>query len=93
MKIRTIAIAAVLSLTGSLAFAQTTVDPTPPSERPVVVPDSAGPKIVDPAGTIQNEQTTGLAPVVRPATPGVVPGARDKSRVGGEGVNDRPPGN
>jgi hypothetical protein len=29
MNIRTIAIAAVLSLTGSLAFAQTTVDPRP----------------------------------------------------------------
>ena len=93
MKIRTIAVATVLSLTGSFAFAQTTVDHVPPSERPVVVPDSTGPKIVDPAGTIQNEQTTGLAPVVRPATPGVVPGARDKSRVGGEGVSDRPPGN
>jgi hypothetical protein len=93
MKIRTIAIAAALSLTGSLAFAQTNVDPVPPTERPVVVPDGAGPKVVDPAGTIQNEQTTGLAPVVRPATPGVVPGARDKSRAGGEGVSDRPPGN
>ena len=29
MKIRTISIAAALSLTGSLAFAQTTVDPVP----------------------------------------------------------------
>ena len=82
-----------VGLSAPLAFAQTTVDPVSPSERPVVVPDSTGPKILDPAGTIQNEQTTGLAPVVRPATPGVVPGARDKSRVGGEGVSDRPPGN
>jgi len=94
MKIQTIAVVAVLSLTGSVAIAQTIVEPAPPaSERNVVVPDGAGPKIVDPAGTIQNERTTGLAPVVRPATPGVVPGARDKSRVGGEGVGDRPPGN
>jgi len=56
MKIRTIAIAAALTLTSSLAVAQTTVP-----DRPVTVaPDgSGGVTAVDPAGTIQADKTTG----------------------------------
>jgi len=92
MKVRTMAVAAALTLSSSLAIAQTTVVPAPTApEGTVVVPDGA--RVVDPAGTIQNEKTTGMAPVVRPSTPGVVPGARYKARVGGEGVSDRAPGN
>ena len=87
MKTRMIAVAAALTLTSSLAVAQTTVP-----DRPVtVVPNSSGGvTAVDPPGTIQSDRTTGQ--VVRPATPGIAPGARDKSRTGGQGVNDRPPG-
>jgi len=97
MKFKTSAIAIALSLSSSVAFAQAggnDAGATVP-ERPATIAsgDGAGARIVDPAGTIQNDRTTGLAPVVRPATAGVVPGARDKSRVGGEGVSDRPPGN
>ena len=95
MKIRILAAAAALTLTSSLAVAQNVVvDPDATNERPAAVApdDGAGVSIVDPAGTIQADKTTGLAPV-RPATPGVVPGARDKARVGGEGVSDRAPGN
>lgn len=90
MKIPTLAVATALSLTSSLALAQpATVAPgSPPPERPATVAPGAAPRVVDPAGTI-DEKTTGMAPVVRPATPGVAPGARDKSRVGGEGVNDQ----
>ena len=88
MRIRIIAVAAALTLTSSLAVAQTTVP-----DRPVtVVPNgSGGVTAVDPPGTIQADKTTGQ--VVRPATPGIAPGARDKSRTGGQGVNDRPAGN
>lgn len=97
MKISTITLAATLMLTSSLALAQAgsaSSDATVPARPAVAVPaDGAGARVVDPAGTIQNERTTGLAPVVRLATPGVAPGARDKSRVGGEGVSDRPAGN
>jgi hypothetical protein len=88
MKILALAAAAALALTSSLAFAQTgTTELGAPegshSARPA--------RIADPAGTIQADKTIGEAPS-RPATPGVVPGSRDKSRVGGEGVNDRPAG-
>ncbi len=95
MKIRTIAVTTALMLTSSLAFAQTSVDPgaTVPQLPATAVPgDGAGVRTVDPAGTIQSDKTIGEAPA-RPATPGVVPGARDKSRVGGQGVHDRPAGN
>jgi hypothetical protein len=92
MNIMTTALAAALALTSSLAVAQNVVvEPGAAPERPVVVaPD--GPRSIDPAGTIQADKTVGEAPP-RPATPGVVPGARDKSRTGGEGVSDRPAGN
>ena len=89
MKVRTITIAVALTLTSSLAVAQTSVTPgAAVPERPATAVPGAAPRIVDPAGTVEADKTTGLAPI-RPATPGLVPGARDKSRVGGEGVNDR----
>lgn len=92
MKIQTIAVAAALTLTNSLAIAQTSVDSgAAVRQRPVTVPGARAPS-ADPAGTIEADKTVGEAPS-RPATPGVVPGARDKSRVGGEGVSDKPAGN
>jgi hypothetical protein len=91
MKVRTMAVTAALTLTSSLAFAQAVSPGATVPERPVTVAPDPAPRVVDPAGTIQNDRTTGMTPV-RPATPGAVPGARDKSRVGGEGVHDRAPG-
>lgn len=93
MKIQTIAVAAILSLTSSLAIAQTSLDSrTAVPQRPAAVAPSDGAPSADPAGTLEADKTVGEAPS-RPATPGVVPGARDKSRVGGEGVSDKPAGN
>lgn len=91
MKIRIIALATTFVLSSSMAFAQTgTVTPAPGSGT-AVTDDDARPTVVDPAGTLNADKTTG-ANIARPATPGVAPGARDKSRTGGQGVNDRPAG-
>lgn len=88
----TIALVTLLALSTLGAFAQTANDTVKPlaGSGTSVTGDSARPTVVDPAGTLNADKTTG-ANIARPATPGVVPGARDKSRPGGEGPNDRAP--
>ena len=92
MKTRTIVLATIFALSTPMAFAQTGTGPSPRgSEAPIAGPGpggaaAAGP--TDPAG--RNEPgTSGMSR----NTPGTEPGARDKSRPGGAGVNDRPAGN
>jgi hypothetical protein len=96
MKFRIIAMTAALTtLTSSFAFAQTggtagiTDNPNHPAGA-VSGPGPGGPStgITDPNG--RNEPgTSGIAR----SGAGTEPGARDKARPGGEGVNDRPAGN
>jgi hypothetical protein len=96
MQLKTIALAAAFALTtSSLAFAQagggnaaggTAV---PQSGSTAGVNSGSGPanSTIDSHG--RNEPgTSGMSR----SGPGREPGARDKSRPGGEGVNDRPPG-
>jgi hypothetical protein len=93
MKIRTVTLATTFVLSSSLAFAQTGdtgVRPAPErSGAPIAGPGPGGPAVgtTDPHG--RNEPyTSGMSQ----SGPGTEPGARDKSRPGGEGVNDRPAG-
>ena len=97
MKISTFAFATAATLLSSTAFAQTVtndadVTVVPGPSEPAVVAPAGPPRVVDPAGVVNADRTTGAA-ISRPPTPGVAPGARDKSRAGGQGVSDRPPGN
>lgn len=92
MQLKTIALAATLALTtSSLALAQNATGGTavPPTGARAGVNSGSGPanSTIDSHG--RNEPgTSGLSK----SGPGREPGARDKSRPGGEGVNDRPPG-
>jgi hypothetical protein len=90
----TIALAAIFALSSSMALAQAggTGGPTAPtgSEAPIAGPGPGGPAVGTTDTHGRNEPgTSGMSR----NTPGTEPGARDKSRPGGEGVNDRPAGN
>jgi hypothetical protein len=95
MQLKTIALATAFTITSSLAFAQmggNDSGATVPERSGTAVNGSGGS-----VGTVDNGRmrdrapgaTTGMAPTA-PSGPGVEPGSRDESRVGGRGVNDRP---
>jgi hypothetical protein len=96
MQLNTIALATAFALTtSSLAFAQAgggnaaggTAVPQAGSTAGVNSGGGAANSTVDSRG--RNEPgTSGMSK----SGPGLEPGARDKSRPGGEGVSDRPPG-
>jgi hypothetical protein len=95
MQLKTNALAAALALaTSSLAFAQAGGNAAggtavPQTGGTAGVNSGSGPasSTIDSHG--RNEPgTSGMSK----SGPGLEPGARDKSRPGGEGVNDRPPG-
>jgi hypothetical protein len=93
MNIRTIALATILALSSSAALAQTGTTTT-------TVPDNSGAPIAGPGPggpatgtTDEHGRNEPLTSGMSRSTPGAYPGARDRSRPGGEGVNDRPPGN
>ena len=95
MKIRTIALATLFALSGSMASAQTgsngaTVVVPERSDAPIAGPGPGGPAT---GTTDEHGRNEPLTSGMSRSTPGVKPGARDTSRTGGEGVNDRPPGN
>jgi hypothetical protein len=95
MKIRTIALAALLAVSSSAAFAQ-----AGGNNAGATLPESSGTAVNKSGravGTIEHGRminreprtTTGMSRQ-GPSGPGLEPGARDKSRPGGEGVSDRP---
>jgi hypothetical protein len=96
MKIRTILLATALVASSSAAFAQ-----AGGNNDGAAMPERSGAAMtrgVPPAGTLDDHgrridrepgETTGMTRG-GPSGPGDEPGQRDKSRVGGEGVNDRP---
>jgi hypothetical protein len=91
MQLKTIALAAAFALTtSSLAFAQAdgnTAVPQAGGTAGVNSGNGSANSTIDSHG--RNEPgTSGMSK----SGPGLEPGARDKSRPGGEGVNDRPPG-
>jgi|GEM_PF-6030059 len=90
MQLKTIALATAFALTSSLAFAQAGNGNATGTQ----VPGTSG-TVKGSGGTVgttldthgRNEPgTNGMAK----SGPGREPGARDRSRPGGEGVNDRP---
>jgi hypothetical protein len=95
MQIRTIALASIFALSTSMALAQadreagtTAVAPDPAA--PIRGPGPGGPAT---GTTDEHGRNEPLTSGMSQSTPGAYPGARDRSRPGGEGVNDRPPGN
>ena len=70
----TIALATAFALSSSMALAQTGAGATATGRGAAVTGHSASPTVVDPAGRLNADKTTGAA-IARPATPGVAPGA------------------
>jgi hypothetical protein len=95
MKIRITTIAAVLALSSTMALAQAGGNgggATVPERSGAGIsgPGPGGPSVGTTDSHGRNEPvTSGMSQ----SSPGAEPGARDRSRTGGEGVNDRPPGN
>lgn len=93
MKARTFALASIFALSSSVALAQTgTTTTTVPqsSGAPIAGPGPGGPAT---GTTDEHGRNEPLTSGMSQSSPGAYPGARDRSRPGGEGVNDRPPGN
>jgi hypothetical protein len=95
MNTRTIALSAMFVLSTPMALAQTAG-----SDAVVVAPDRSGAPVAGPGPggpatgtTDEHGRNEPLTSGMSRSTPGAYPGARDRSRTGGEGVNDRPPGN
>jgi hypothetical protein len=98
MQLKTIALATAFALTNSLAFAQAgggnATGAQVPETSGTAVNGSGGAVGTVDQGRMMNREpraTTGMSRS-GPSGPGLEPGARDKSRPGGEGVSDRPPG-
>jgi hypothetical protein len=95
MKTRIVVLAAMFVLSSSMAFAQTAggdavVVAPDRSDAPIAGPGPGGPAT---GTTDEHGRNEPLTSGMSQSTPGAYPGARDRSRTGGEGVNDRPPGN
>ena len=91
---RTIILATAFVLSSSLAFAQAgganSGAAVPERSGTAVTGTGAATNDVGTSGRQEMKPTTGMS---NSATPGAEPGARDKSRPGGQGVNDKPAGN
>jgi hypothetical protein len=95
MKVRTIALAAALAMTSSLAFAQAGGG----NAAGATVPETSGTAVNGNGGAVGNvdhgrmmrepETTTGMSPSA-PSGPRTDGGGRDMSRPGGEGVSRKP---
>ena len=95
MKTRTIVLATMFALSSSMALAQAGAN-----EAGTAVPDRSGAPIAGPGPggpatgtTDEHGRNEPLTSGMSRSSPGAYPGARDHSRTGGEGVNDRPAGN
>ena len=92
MKTRMIALVTMFALSSSMALAQTGGGAVVPdrSGAPIAGPGPGGPAT---GTTDEHGRNEPLTSGMSRSSPGAYPGARDRSRTGGEGVNDRPPGN
>jgi hypothetical protein len=91
MKIQTIALAIALSATSSMVLAQLTGNGAGLSGPAGTGAAAGSGETAGTMGSPSADKTTGMSSS-RQATPGLEPGARDKSRPGGNGVNNRPAG-
>jgi hypothetical protein len=92
MKTRTFALATIFALSSTVALAQagSSTATVPDAGAPVAGPGPGGPAT---GTTDEHGRNEPLTSGMSRSTPGAYPGARDRSRTGGEGVHDRPPGN